>query len=86
MRSVGGRGPDLLDHLLKHIANFPRDIRRVRIVNRLHRRHRVNGGNLHVAIALLLDDDVAREHRSNFVLEHGVPGSAISGLQAPRMR
>ena len=41
----------------------------VLVVDRLHGGNRVDGGDLDIAVALLLHDDVAWQHRADFVLQ-----------------
>ena len=56
------------DDLFQAVSDLARDGRQFRILYRLHRGNRVDGGDLHASLAGFLKDDIAGQHGSDLVL------------------
>src|SRR5664280_2569491 len=54
--------------LLEQLPHLTGDLTELRIVDRAHRRHRIDGGNLHRSSVALLHDHVAGQHGPDLVL------------------
>ncbi len=56
--------PDRRDGLRQDVAHLARHGRQFGVLNRLHRRHRIDGADFHATVDLA-QDDVAWQHRTD---------------------
>ncbi len=60
---------ECVDDLFELAANDSRDARPRNVVGRLYRSNWIDRSNIKIAVLRRLDDDVARQHRTNFFLD-----------------